>query len=125
MAAGTKNSSSFSLMPTVSWSPEACVTVYCVRSDGELISDTVHVPTDQPSQVLCFLLHDSASHQRLDGSVGCFQASLEWGSETARPGDQVSLTVTAAGPGFQVGVVVMATHGDSPKADLSVKAKQV
>lgn len=52
MAAGTKNSSSFSLTPTLSWSPEACVTVYCVHPDGELISDTVHVATDQPNPVL-------------------------------------------------------------------------
>lgn len=55
LAAGTQNSSSsFALTPTVSWSPEACVTVYCVRSDGELISDAVHVPTEQPNQVLGF-----------------------------------------------------------------------
>lgn len=58
LAAGTKNasSSSLSLTPTLAWSPEAWVTVYCVRADGELISDTVHVPTDQPNQVLCPLL---------------------------------------------------------------------
>uniref|UniRef100_H3DHJ9 CD109 molecule n=1 Tax=Tetraodon nigroviridis TaxID=99883 RepID=H3DHJ9_TETNG len=101
LAAGTKNSSWFSLTPSVSWSPEACVTVYCVRSDGELISDTVAVPTDQPNQ-----------------------ASLEWSSPQARPGEQVALTVTAAEARFQVGVVVMGTHGDSPLADVGMNAKQ-
>lgn len=44
VAAGTKNSSSFSLTPTLSWLPEACITVYCILSDGEVTSDTVHVP---------------------------------------------------------------------------------
>ncbi|XP_029686839.1 CD109 antigen-like [Takifugu rubripes] len=101
VAAGTGDSSSFSLMPTLSWSPEACVTVYCVHPDGELISDTVHVATDQPNPV-----------------------SLKWSSETAHPGEQVSLTVTAAEPRFQLGVMVMGTHRDTPRADLSVRVKQ-
>eukprot|EP00066_Takifugu_rubripes_P028231 XP_011617497.1 PREDICTED: CD109 antigen-like [Takifugu rubripes] len=102
VAAGTGDSSSFSLMPTLSWSPEACVTVYCVHPDGELISDTVHVATDQPNPV-----------------------SLKWSSETAHPGEQVSLTVTAAEPRFQLGVMVMGTHRDTPRADLSVRVKQL
>lgn len=50
--AGTKTSSSFSLTPTVSWSPEACVTVYCILSDGEVTSDTVHIPINQHNYVL-------------------------------------------------------------------------
>uniref|UniRef100_A0A672II71 CD109 molecule n=1 Tax=Salarias fasciatus TaxID=181472 RepID=A0A672II71_SALFA len=43
VTAGTRNSSSLSLTPALSWSPEACVTVYCVLSDGEVISDSVHL----------------------------------------------------------------------------------
>lgn len=125
LAAGTMNSSSFSLTPTLSWSPEAWVTVYCVRADGELISDTAHVPTGQPNQVLCLFRLCCVSQRRRDGTVGCFQASLEWSSEKAHPGEQVWLTVKAAGARFQVGAVVMGTHGDAPKAPLSVRAKQV
>lgn len=52
VAAGTKTSSSFSLTPTVSWSPEACVTVYCILSDGEVTMDTAHIPINQHNYVL-------------------------------------------------------------------------
>lgn len=52
VSAGTKTSSSFSLTPTLSWSPEACVTVYCVLSDGEVISDAAPVPISQHNYVL-------------------------------------------------------------------------
>lgn len=52
VSAGTKTSSSFSLTPTLSWSPEACVTVYCILSDGEVISDAAHLPISQHDYVL-------------------------------------------------------------------------
>lgn len=55
MAAGTKTSASFSLTPAVSWSPEARVTVYYIQSDGDIVSDTVHVPIDQLNHVLSFI----------------------------------------------------------------------
>lgn len=124
MAAGTENSSSFSLMPTLSWSPEACVTVYCVQPDGELISDTVHVATDQPNPVL-YLLSYSLYLKDKVLPTWCFQVSLKWSRETAHPGEQVLLTVTAAEPRFHLGVMVMGAHRDAPRADLSVRAKQV
>lgn len=54
MAAGTKTSTSFSLTPAVSWSPEACITVYYLQSDGDIVSDTVHVAIDQLNHVLLF-----------------------------------------------------------------------
>lgn len=43
VAARTATSPSFSLTPAVSWSPEACVTVFCVLPDGEIINDAMHV----------------------------------------------------------------------------------
>ncbi|CAG5866269.1 unnamed protein product [Menidia menidia] len=49
VAAGTRNSTSFSLTPTLSWSPEACVTVYCILSNGEVTSDTAVMPIHQPN----------------------------------------------------------------------------
>uniref|UniRef100_A0A3Q4AFB4 Uncharacterized protein n=1 Tax=Mola mola TaxID=94237 RepID=A0A3Q4AFB4_MOLML len=101
LAGGTQTSSSFSLMPTVSWSPEACVTVYCILSDGEVISDTAHVHIGQLNN-----------------------ASLNWSSDKAQPGEQVSLTVTAAEPGSQVGIVVTGMHGDAPHTDLDQKITQ-
>ncbi|KAM9341256.1 CD109 antigen [Symphorus nematophorus] len=94
LAAGTKTSSSFSLTPTVSWSPEACVRVYCILSDGEVTSDTVHIPINQHNNV-----------------------SLNWSSNKAQPGEQVSLTVTALEPMSHVAIVVTATNGDALQDD--------
>ncbi|XP_051246774.1 CD109 antigen-like [Dicentrarchus labrax] len=99
VAAGTKTSSSFSLTPTVSWSPEACVTVYCILSDGEVTSDTAYIPINQ------------------------HYVSLNWSSDKAQPGEQVSLTVTTVEAKSQVGIVVMGTHGDASQADLNLKVE--
>ncbi|XP_047197493.1 CD109 antigen-like [Hippoglossus stenolepis] len=102
LAAGTKNSSSFSLSPALAWSPEACITVYCVLSDGEVTSDAAHVPISQHSHV-----------------------SLNWSSDEARPGEQVSLSVTAVEPRSHVGIAVMGMHDDNtPEDDLDFKVKQ-
>ncbi|XP_031703694.1 CD109 antigen-like [Anarrhichthys ocellatus] len=101
VAAGTKTSSSFSLTPTVSWSPEACVTVYCILSDGEVTMDTAHIPINQHNY-----------------------GSLSWSTDKAQPGEQVSLTVTALEPRSQLGIVVMGAHGDAPRADLDLKVEQ-
>ncbi|XP_070698418.1 CD109 antigen-like [Pempheris klunzingeri] len=101
VAAGTENSSSFSLTPTVSWSPEACVTVYCILSDGEVTSDTVHIPINQHNQV-----------------------SLTWSSDKAQPGEEVTLTVTTLEPGSQVGMAVMGTQDDALQAGLDLKLEQ-
>ncbi|XP_031144568.2 CD109 antigen-like [Sander lucioperca] len=101
VAAGTKTSSSFSLTPTVSWSPEACVTVYCILPDGEVTSDTAHIPINQ---------HD--------------YVSLSWSTDKAQPGEQGSLAVTAFDPRSQVGIVVMGAHDEAPQADLDLKPEQ-
>ncbi|XP_049917736.1 CD109 antigen-like [Epinephelus moara] len=101
VAAGTQNSSSFSLTPAVSWSPEACVTVYCILSDAEVTSDTAHIPIDQHNHV-----------------------SLSWSTDKAQPGEPVTLTVTAPEARFQVGIAVMGAHDDAPRADLDLKEEQ-
>ncbi|XP_029981730.1 CD109 antigen-like [Sphaeramia orbicularis] len=87
VAAGTKTSSSFSLTPTLSWSPEACVTVYHILSDGEVISDTANIPVNQHTNI-----------------------SLNWSSNKAQPGEQVTLSVTVPEMQSQVGIVIMRTH---------------
>ncbi|XP_068577890.1 CD109 antigen-like [Cebidichthys violaceus] len=99
--AGTKTSTSFSLTPTVSWSPEACVTVYCILSDGEVTMDTAHIPVNQHNY-----------------------GSLSWSADEAQPGEQVSLTATALEPRSQLGIVVVGAHGDAPRADLDLKVEQ-
>ncbi|XP_076605206.1 CD109 antigen-like [Chaetodon auriga] len=101
VAAGTKTSSSFSLIPTLSWSPEACVTVYYIHADGEVTSDTAHIPINRHNEV-----------------------SLNWSSNRAQPGERVSLTVTALEPSSQVGIMVMGTRGDPPHADLDSRVEQ-
>ncbi|XP_072220914.1 CD109 antigen-like [Leuresthes tenuis] len=102
VAAGTKNSSSFSLTPALSWSPEASVTIYCFLSNGEVTTDTARIPIHQHNPV-----------------------TLNWSSERAKPGEQVSLTVAAHDSRFQVGIVVMGTHDDAPQSDLDFKVEQV
>lgn len=61
VAAGTKNSSSFSLTPDLTWSPQACVTVYCLLSDGELISDSVFIPIQKHNLVRSSLVKQLVS----------------------------------------------------------------
>ncbi|XP_068436630.1 CD109 antigen [Clinocottus analis] len=101
VAAGTKTSSSFSLIPTVSWSPEACVTVYCILSDGEVAMDTAHIPINQHNY-----------------------GSLSWNTDKAQPGEQVLLTVTGLEPRSQLGIVVTGAHDDAPQADLDLRVEQ-
>ncbi|XP_041669166.1 CD109 antigen [Cheilinus undulatus] len=101
VAAGTEESSRFWLTPSVSWSPEAFVTVYSILSDGEVTSDTACIPINQHNHV-----------------------SLSWSSVRAQPGEQVSLAVTLLEPKSQVGIVVMGMHDDTQKADLDLKVEQ-
>ncbi|XP_007549193.1 CD109 antigen-like [Poecilia formosa] len=96
VAAGTKNfSSSVTLTPELSWYPEACVTVYCIHSDGEITSDTAYISIHQYNHV-----------------------TLNWSSERAQPGEQVSLTVAGSEPRFQVGITVTAMQNDALPSDL-------
>uniref|UniRef100_A0A3Q3LTU4 CD109 molecule n=1 Tax=Mastacembelus armatus TaxID=205130 RepID=A0A3Q3LTU4_9TELE len=101
VAAGTKNSSFFSLTPRVSWSPKACVTVYSVLPDGEVTSDTAHITINQHNYV-----------------------SLNWSSDKAQPGEQVSLTVTGPQPDSQIGIVVMGAYDEGPDDVLDLKVEE-
>ncbi|KAL6105801.1 cd109 [Pungitius sinensis] len=101
LAAGTTTSSSFSLTPTVSWSPEACVTIYCILSDGEVAMDTAHIPINQQHY-----------------------GSLSWSSARAQPGERASLTATALEAPSVLGVVVTGAQDDAPPADLDLKVEQ-
>ncbi|XP_056282328.1 CD109 antigen isoform X2 [Pseudoliparis swirei] len=101
VAAGTQNASSFSLTPTVSWSPLACVTVYCILPDGEVAMDTAHIHINQHNY-----------------------GSLSWSTDKAQPGEQVSLTVTGLEPRSQLGIVVIGAHDDAPQGPLDLKVEQ-
>ncbi|XP_075883602.1 CD109 antigen-like [Nelusetta ayraudi] len=101
LAAGTKTSSTFSLMPALSWCPESCVTVYTILSDGEVVSDTAHIPIDQHGNV-----------------------SLDWSSNKAQPGEQVSLTVSGLEPRSQFAIIAVGADSELPRTDLDVTVEQ-
>ncbi|MED6248546.1 hypothetical protein ATANTOWER_001779, partial [Ataeniobius toweri] len=102
VAAGTESfSSSVALTPELSWYPEACVTVYYMHPDGEIITDTIYISIQQYNNV-----------------------TLHWGSERAQPGEQVSLTVAASESMFQVLITVTAMQNDTLQSDLDPRVEQ-
>ncbi|XP_041951100.1 CD109 antigen isoform X1 [Alosa sapidissima] len=100
LSAGTESSSSFSLTPDESWAPEACVLVYCIRPDGEIINDVLRVPV----------------HQVLRNTV-----SLSWSRDRVEPGEEVRLGVSVSEPGSVVGILVVdkATHQPGDDNDIT------
>lgn len=44
MAVGKQNSTAFSLTPENSWAPKACIIVYYIEDDGEIINDVLKIP---------------------------------------------------------------------------------
>ena len=44
MAVGKQNSTTFSLIPENSWAPKACIIVYYIEDDGEIINDVLKIP---------------------------------------------------------------------------------
>ncbi|CAB1330744.1 unnamed protein product, partial [Coregonus sp. 'balchen'] len=106
VAAGTATSPSFSLTPAVSWSPEACITVYCVLPDGEIINDAMHV----------FI----KPHGVLQNKV-----YLSWSHEKAMPGEEVSLSVLVLEPGSLVGIMVVAMEDKDSDSDGDITEEKV
>lgn len=39
-----KSSGNLELVPEVSWAPLACIIVYCVHPDGEIVNNVLHLP---------------------------------------------------------------------------------
>lgn len=44
MAVGKQSSTTFSLIPENSWAPKACIIVYYIEDDGEIINDVLKIP---------------------------------------------------------------------------------
>ncbi|XP_066532252.1 CD109 antigen [Hoplias malabaricus] len=84
--AGTLGFSVFTLTPDVSWAPVATVLVYCIRPDGEIITDAL----------------DLSFTQILRNNV-----SLSWGTKRAGPANTVSMDVSVSEPGSLVGMLVV------------------
>ncbi|KAL2081856.1 hypothetical protein ACEWY4_021674 [Coilia grayii] len=101
---GTESSGSFSLIPEHSWAPEACVLVYCVRPDGEIVNDALRVPV----------------HQVLRNTV-----SLQWSQHTVSPGEEVDLEVSVSEPGSVVGILVVDKATRQPEADNDITNEKV
>ncbi|XP_028294086.1 CD109 antigen [Gouania willdenowi] len=101
LTAGTNNSSFLSLTPTLSWSPTACFTIYCILPDGQVTADTTCLPVSQ--------------HCNL---------GLQWSSVRAQPGDKVSLHVSGLESKSRVEVVVIGTQEEVLEPNLDLKWKQ-
>ncbi|XP_055965928.1 CD109 antigen [Sorex fumeus] len=86
VAAGKQNSTTFSLIPENSWAPKACVIVYYVEKDGEIISDVLKIPVE--------LVFKS-------------KVNLFWSKGNAEPSEKVSLRISVTQPHSVVGIVAV------------------
>lgn len=46
VAVGKQNATTFSLTPENSWAPTACIIVYYIEDDGEIINDILKIPIE-------------------------------------------------------------------------------
>ncbi|XP_038583673.1 CD109 antigen [Micropterus salmoides] len=81
-----KSSGDLTLVPEISWAPLACIIVYCVHPNGEIVNDAIKLPFDQTLQN---------------------QVSLNWSNTMRMPADEVTLRVKVAEPGSLVGILVV------------------
>ncbi|XP_010639505.1 CD109 antigen [Fukomys damarensis] len=86
VAVGKQTSTTFSLTPENSWAPKACIIVYYVENDGEIINDVLKVPVQ-----LAFKN----------------EIKLFWSKPNAEPSEQVSLRVSVTQPDSFVGIVAV------------------
>ncbi|XP_042247389.1 CD109 antigen [Thunnus maccoyii] len=81
-----KSSGDLTLVPEITWAPLACIIVYCVHPNGEIINDVIQLPITQTLQN---------------------QVSLSWSELTRRPAEEVTLKVKVAEPSSLVGILVV------------------
>ncbi|XP_027708747.1 CD109 antigen isoform X1 [Vombatus ursinus] len=86
VAVGKKNSSTFSLTPENSWAPKACIIVYYVGDNGEIINDVLKVPVQL---------------------VFKNKITLSWNKVSAEPSENVALKVSVTQPGSLIGLVAV------------------
>uniref|UniRef100_A0A8D3A5V8 CD109 molecule n=1 Tax=Scophthalmus maximus TaxID=52904 RepID=A0A8D3A5V8_SCOMX len=101
VAAG-KSSGDPTLFPEVSWAPLACIIVFCVHPDGEIINDVLQLPIGQTLQN---------------------KVLLTWSNAKRKPGDEVTLGVTVAETDSLVGILVVdkATRWTGSNNDITKK----
>ncbi|KAM7136412.1 CD109 antigen isoform 1-T1 [Molossus nigricans] len=83
VAVGKQNSTTFSLIPENSWAPKACVIVYYIEDDGEIINDVLKIPVQL---------------------VFKNKINLFWSKASAEPSEKVSLRVSVTQPHSIVGI---------------------
>uniref|UniRef100_A0A8C9PH46 CD109 antigen n=1 Tax=Spermophilus dauricus TaxID=99837 RepID=A0A8C9PH46_SPEDA len=86
VAVGKQNTTTFSLIPESSWAPKACIIVYYVEDDGEIINDVLKIPVQ--------LIFKN-------------KIKLFWSKANAEPSEKVSLRVSVTQPDSVVGIVAV------------------
>ncbi|XP_030054905.1 CD109 antigen [Microcaecilia unicolor] len=86
VAAGKKNTSTFSLIPASSWAPTAVIIVYFIHTNGEVIR---------------------SSHTVIVKDYFRNQVSLSWSKNTANPAENVTLSANVGEPDSLVGFLVV------------------
>ncbi|KAM6185159.1 CD109 antigen [Rhynchocyon petersi] len=86
VAVGKQNSATFSLTPENSWAPKACIIVYYIEDDGEIINDVIKIPV-QPV---------------FENKIRLF-----WSKGNAEPSEKVSLRISVTQPESIVGIVAV------------------
>ncbi|XP_048210448.1 CD109 antigen-like [Perognathus longimembris pacificus] len=86
VAVGKQNSTTFSLTPEHSWAPKACIIVYYVEDDGEIINDVLKIPVQL---------------------VFKNKIKLFWSKANAEPSEKVSLRVSVTQPDSVVGILAV------------------
>ncbi|XP_066215114.1 CD109 antigen isoform X1 [Saccopteryx leptura] len=86
VAVGKQNSSTFFLTPEESWAPKACVIVYYIEDDGEIINDVLKIPVQL---------------------VFKNKVNLFWSKANAGPSEKVSLRISVTQPHSKVGIVAV------------------
>ncbi|XP_012327244.2 CD109 antigen [Aotus nancymaae] len=86
VAVGKQNSTIFSLTPENSWTPKACIIVYYIEDDGEIINDVLKIPVQL---------------------VFKNEIKLYWSKPKAEPSEKVSLRISVTQPDSIVGIVAV------------------
>ncbi|KAK7817093.1 hypothetical protein U0070_001805 [Myodes glareolus] len=86
VAVGKQSSRTFFLTPEASWAPKACIIVYYVADDGEIISDVLKIPVQ---------------------FVFTNKIKLIWSKSQVKPSEKVSLRISVTEADSIVGIVAV------------------
>lgn len=86
VAVGKQSSTTFSLTPENSWAPKACIIVYYIEDDGEIINDVLKIPVQL---------------------VFKNKINLFWSKASAAPSEKVSLRISVTQPDSIVGIAAV------------------